>query len=130
MAAPTTTISGATNVRVAWTAADGNSAVLDAYQVWILASDGTTFAEDSVYCGGANTLTTLISNYCDIPLTALRAAPFNLAQGTQVIAKVRAHNGIGWAEFSDQSANASSAAVEVEPHAMAAPTRGAATSTT
>jgi hypothetical protein len=126
--APTTVISGATNVAIAWTAADPNSAALDAYQVWILTSDGATYAEDTAYCG-ADIAALLANLACELPLTALRAAPYNLAQGDLVTAKVRAHNNIGWSAYSDPTDDATAAAVEVEPHALAAVTRGSTTST-
>jgi len=45
MLAPTTAISSAVNVRVAWVAADANSDPLDAYEVLIATKAGTFVAE-------------------------------------------------------------------------------------
>jgi hypothetical protein len=124
--APTTTISNQVDVTISWPAAYDSSAVVDEYQVDILTSDGTTYAEDTAYCG-ADKAAVVANLACTIPLSALRLAPFNLAQGALVRAKVRAHNVIGWGEYSDPSLEASAAAVQVEPQAMAAGQRGSAT---
>lgn len=87
-----------------------NSATIDEYEVKILTSDGTTFVVDTVYCG-ANKAAVVAALSCEIPLTALRAAPYNLVQGDLVKAQVRAHNVIGWGDFTDPTVNASAAAV-------------------
>jgi hypothetical protein len=72
MLPPTTTIQDQVNVRIAWTAADVNSDALVEYEILIRASDGTTFAEENASCDGSAS-GPRTDNYCDIPLTTLRA---------------------------------------------------------
>ena len=129
MLTPTTSISEV-NVRVAWTAADSNSDPLDAYEVLIATSAGS-FVTELTACNGA-TAGPLSNNFCDIPLLTLRALPFNLQQGAPILARVRAHNSIGWGELSyatDTMVPGTAALIEVEPHLMLAVTRGPLTTT-
>jgi hypothetical protein len=126
MDAPTTTIQDETNVRVTWVAADANSDPLDAYEILILASDGVTYEEETSDCDGSDA-GPLTNNYCDIAMANLRASPFNLAQGDTVIARVRAHNSIGWGSSSTDTDTATAAIIEDVPHQLATPTRGEAT---
>jgi hypothetical protein len=127
MLPPTTAIQDLVNVRIAWAAADANSDPLLAYEVLIRTSDGTTFAPETASCDGS-AAGPRADNRCDIPLTTLRAAPFNLAQGVSVIAKVRARNSLGWGPYSDTTEGTGAARIQVEPHQVAQPTRGSATS--
>lgn len=127
MAAPTTAVQDAVNIRVAWGAADANSDPLIAYEILILTSDGVTFAEETSSCDGS-TSGPLTSNYCDIPMATLRASPFNLAQGAAIVARIRAENSIGWGPVSYDTETASAALLEDVPHQLPAPLRGAATS--
>ena len=122
-AAPTTTQE--TNyVRIAWTAPVDNHATIDQYQILIADSDGL-FVEDTAVCDGAEQ-TVVDGLHCLVPMTALWAEPFTLAQSTTVQAKILAHNERGWSGTSD--ANTAGAAVETVPHAMDSPTRGVTTS--
>lgn len=59
---------------------------------------------------------------------ALRAAPFSLAYGTLIQAKVVASNERGWS--AESAANTDGAHVEVEPSAVTAPLRGVLTGPT
>ena len=77
MLAPATSIYDVVFVRVTWTAADPNSDPLDAYEVLILTEDGETYAAETSSCDGSDA-DVLSNNLCDIPLTTLRQAPFNL----------------------------------------------------
>lgn len=64
-------------VRVSWATPSSNYATITAYEVFIK-SQAATFTVESVYCLGSTTAV-LTNRYCDIPVTALRASPFNLA---------------------------------------------------
>ena len=115
MDAPTTTKENEIYVRIAWSAADSNSDPLDAYEIMILTSDGTTYAQELVSCDGSSS-DPIANNYCDVPMASLRAAPFNLAQGDSVIAKIRAHNSIGWGISSYDADSITAAIIEDVPH--------------
>lgn len=43
--------------------------------------------------------------YCDVSLTSLTSAPFNLIQGSQVVARVRSFNTLGYSPYSNPSSN-------------------------
>lgn len=124
-AAPTTS-SVTAYVKIEWAAPFANYAVIDAYRVEII--DGTgNYIEVPAVCDGSDAAV-MANLYCLVPMTAFWTAPFNLPQGTTVTAKVYAHNERGWSNASP--ANAVGSVVEVVPHQMAAPTRGAGTSDT
>ncbi len=79
MLAPTTSIQALTFVRIAWAAAYANSDPLDVYEVLVETASGTYEVEPSSCDGnGLQRAQILTNNHCDIPLTALRGAPFNL----------------------------------------------------
>jgi len=59
-------------------------------------------------------------------MSTLRAAPYSLAYGSLVVAKVRAKNSIGFGAQSSE--NASGASIQTPPVQMAAPARGSSTS--
>lgn len=101
--APTLAVNSDVNVRISWAAPDDNSATITSYTIQILQSDGTTFSEDSTNCDGSST-TIKNQRYCDVPFTTLRASPYSLTLGTDVIAKVLATNSIGSSAYSDNSA--------------------------
>lgn len=113
-------------VKLQWTAPSANFAAIVAYQIWIKDSAGL-YIEELVHCDGSQQIV-IDALDCRIPMTALWAAPFNLAQGALVSAKVRARNARGWSATSP--ANALGAAVATVPHQMVAPTRGATTTDT
>jgi hypothetical protein len=127
MAAPTTAVQDVVNIRVGWVAADANSDPLVAYEILILTGDGTTFAEETTTCDGSSN-GPLTNKYCDIPMSTLRAPPFNLAQGAAVVARIRAQNSIGWGASSYDTETAGAAVLEDVPHQLPAPSRGLATS--
>jgi Fibronectin type III domain len=58
-------------------------------------------------------------------MTTFTSAPFNLPAGTLIQAKVRAHNKIGWSDFSDL--NTAGILAQTPPTQMSAPTRNAST---
>jgi hypothetical protein len=123
--APTTTLE-TSYIKIAWTAPFANYAAIDAFAITII--DGTgAYVEETSVCDGSDA-TVQANRYCLVPMTALWAAPFSLAQGTTVTAKVAAHNERGWG--AESAANTAGAPVEVVPHQMPAPTRGSSTSDT
>jgi hypothetical protein len=69
----------------------------------------------------------LESLYCDVPVSVLRAAPYELILQDLVVARVRAYNERGWGSWSVD--NTAGALIETEPSQMASPTRGSATGT-
>jgi hypothetical protein len=76
---------------VNWTAPDDGGSSITGYTVTIRQSDDVTFTVDSVDCDmSASTLTT-----CTIPVTTFKAAPYSLAWGDDVYAKVIATNAYG-----------------------------------
>lgn len=87
-------------VRIAWTAnIDNKFEALDKYQ--ILIQDSTAqFSEVFASCDGTN-LVIIAQRFCDIPMTVFTTTPYLLAAGTLIQAKVRAHNKIGWSDYSD-----------------------------
>jgi hypothetical protein len=83
------------NIVISWTAPlSTNGAAISAYQILIRQSDGTTFTQDTTNCNGAlasirDALT------CSIPMTALTSAPWSLATGASVFARIIAINVMG-----------------------------------
>lgn len=77
----------------------------------------------------ASAIATIVSNeQCNIEMSVLRDAPFNLAQGDPIVVKAQALNVIGW---SADSSIDSGAAVQTEPlKPSSAPTRAASSSQT
>jgi hypothetical protein len=75
--APTTTVSG-TNVSITWAAPGNSGLVITGYNVEIRQSDDTTYAS---YTGCTGTAVC-----CTVPISVLKAAPYNLANGSSVFA--------------------------------------------
>jgi hypothetical protein len=63
--------------------------------------------------------------YCDVPVSVLRASPYNLGLQDLVVARVAAYNERGWGATS--AANGAGALIETEPNKMNSPGRGAST---
>jgi hypothetical protein len=55
-----------------------------------------------------------LNHFCEANLSSLTADPFNLVQGDQVVAKVRASNSVGFGKFSSPSYNG--ALIVDKPH--------------
>jgi hypothetical protein len=79
MGVATTSIVGV-NARIAWTAPSSNGEDITSYLVEVLDSDGSTFTQESGSCPGSDPAVL----YCDIPLTTLRASPYDLVLGDLV----------------------------------------------
>jgi hypothetical protein len=77
-AAPTTAISGTTNVLITWVAPAQGSTPITGYSVAIRQSNGVTY---TAYSGCTGTSLT-----CTVAITVLKAAPYNLLAGSSVVA--------------------------------------------
>ena len=99
----TTTING-NNVHVEWQSPSTNAqndygAPITAYNVQIQAIDGISYFTDLTACNGTSSV--VVTNlYCDIPISTLLGAPFNLVYGSSVYARSAAINIIGSSLFS------------------------------
>jgi hypothetical protein len=99
-------------VKITWTAPTTNSVAIDAYRIKIETSTVNTFIEDITLCDGS--LSTVVSSRtCMVPMTSLRIGSFLLTKGTEVRAKVEAHNERGWS--SQSAASSSGPLIETEP---------------
>jgi len=116
-------------MRLAWTGPDANGLAIDAYEILVLESDGVTWTTVLDTCDGSDA-DIVSATACDVPIAALRAAPFALVLNDPVLAKVRAHNLLGWsAAYSPPTV--AGGTIKTEPAAPpTAPTEGAATDDT
>lgn len=127
-AAPTVT-QVALVMRLAWLAPDANGLAVDEYEVVVLESDDVTWSAVLATCDGSDP-TIVAAVTCDVPMAALRAAPFALVLNDPVRAKVRAHNLLGWS-LSYSPPTVLGDPVRTEPAAPpTAPTEGALTDDT
>jgi len=125
MAAVATSLDPSTGgVKVTLTAPADNADPISAYKIEV--AHGGSWSEELTNCDGS-TSAVRTSLLCIIPMSALRAAPFNLAYGQLVQVRAQALNSYGWGDVSDA---AGALTVRTEPLQMAAPARGARTSTT
>jgi len=60
--------------------------------------------------------------FCLIPMSVLRSAPYSLTYGLNVIAKARCYNANGWGAYSLD--NTGTGTIMTEPDQMAVPTTG------
>jgi hypothetical protein len=72
-------------VKVAWTDPADNFEAIDGYKIYIVHSDYDTYSEVVSYCDGSNEVTFDLQA-CEIPLSVLSEAPYNLGAGNQIIA--------------------------------------------
>jgi len=123
MSPPTVSYSTSTptSISVVWAAPYSGGSPVTAYAVRVQhGDDAAAYSPELSYCDGASTAVVALTR-CEIPLTTLRAFPFDLARGALIRVKVAAVNTVGQGEFSD--ANDAGAAVQTEPGAPAtAPT--------
>jgi hypothetical protein len=81
-------------VLVSWTAPYNGGVAISSYTIWFLQSDGTTYSTELTNCNGNNNGIVSAAS-CLVPISVLRAAPFNLVWGASVSAKVSATNSAG-----------------------------------
>jgi hypothetical protein len=121
--APSTTTLNA-NVIVDWTASSDQGTPITAYKVYLRQSDLVYTLELTSCNGGDNTI--ISATLCTIPLSTLRASPFNLVQGNSVFAKVIATNLYGDSLLSSAG---NGALVQVVPNAPSSLANNAAVTT-
>ena len=91
---PTTEISNKWNVIIDWTAPYNGGTDVTSYTIHIRTTDASVFAIDSADCNGSDA-TVVAETKCTVTVATLRAAPFSLAWGSSVYAKVIATNSLG-----------------------------------
>jgi len=87
---PTTTFSPDT-VTIKWTAPANNGAAVTGYIITIRGSDLATYTADMTNCNGTSASIVSTLN-CTIPVSVLRASPYNLPYGSSIWSKVTAIN--------------------------------------
>lgn len=92
------------DIIISWTAPESRGSPILGYFVTINRFDGT-YMQDIANCDGKTFSATGVS-FCTVPSTVLNAAPFNLAWGSQVYAKVIAQNAYGNSLESDPGSGA------------------------
>lgn len=112
-------------MRISWTAPTDNFKPITAYDIEIRDTLGSNYIANTANCDGSAGSAAVTDTYCDIPVSVLRAPPYNLVLQQLVVARVRAINSRGPGSYSPD--NTVGALIQTEPSAMAAPTRGAAT---
>lgn len=88
--APTTSVNTNISVNIAWIKPFDGGSPLTAYTILISHNDGVNFSSSSSCDGSTTPIITATS--CTIPISVLRATPFNLPWGVSVNAKVIATN--------------------------------------
>jgi hypothetical protein len=91
-ATPTTTVLG-DQVVINWNAPSDNGTPITSYTITFRKSDNTYTAE-LTNCNGAHA-SIVATSECTIPLSVFTAAPFNLAMGANINAKLLASNAYG-----------------------------------
>jgi molybdopterin-binding protein len=93
-----TVVSGS-NVIVTWVAPSNGGSPISKYTITFRQSDGITYTENTAICNGALTAT-ITSLMCTISFTSFTEAPYNLAWGSSIYAKVKATNIMGDSQVS------------------------------
>lgn len=95
-AIPVTSLNGdSTKVVINWALpTDLGGLSIDGYKVEVKTST-TTFAKDLTDCDAESDSLIIQATSCSIPITTLRASPFDLGDGASVEARVVAFNTIG-----------------------------------
>lgn len=101
---PVTAISGS-NVLISWDLPDNRGSPITAYVVKIRESDDVSFTTAVEDCDGSN-LAVVSARSCFVQIATLKLAPFNIAWGSEVFAKVTAINIYGESEESEEGNNA------------------------
>jgi hypothetical protein len=101
------------NVIINWVAPYDGGSTITGYTVEIQQSDLTTF---TTYTGCTDTAVS-----CTVPISVLQAAPYNLAVGSSVYARITAINAIGSSAYSSPG-NGAILPANTVPSTPAAPT--------
>ena len=98
-AAPTTVVNGV-NVDITWVLPDtGGSEILSA-KIMIKQADGS-FSEEMTNCDGSNS-GILAASTCAVPISVLRASPYDQPWGSSIFAKITVTNIVGESLESDE----------------------------
>jgi hypothetical protein len=113
-------------VHISWsTPVLTGSDTISGYRVYIADSLGNYILE-STYCNGL-TSPVFTQKYCDVPMTVLRASPFNLIFDSYVYAKIESKNQFGYSILMSP-ANTAGGKIQTEPAAVVGLGRGTSTS--
>lgn len=82
------------HVTIDWYAPDNAGSPITSYTIFIRTSDMVTYTTELSHCDGSDP-TIVADTQCNIPVSVLRAAPFNLPWGNLVYAKIEATNAYG-----------------------------------
>jgi hypothetical protein len=93
--APTTVLDG-TNILISWKAPFNQGSPIDYYKIHIRHNDNSSYSLDLANCDGSKEIfLTADPKQCSVPVSVLRAFPFELPWGSPVYATVIAHNKYG-----------------------------------
>jgi len=98
---------------ITWDLPNIRGSPITAYKITIRQSDLVTYTESLATCDGTQT-TIINSRSCSVPISTLRSAPYNLAWGSSIYAKVSASNIYG---SSTESASENGAVILTVPDA-------------
>lgn len=101
MATPTTENQG-TNVVVTWQEPYDNSDAISAYRIYFKGTDKSFYETVDCDVSSSGSPPTLPLS-CSVPLTTLRAAPFNLVQGALIQVRAQATNTNDWSDLSQEN---------------------------
>jgi hypothetical protein len=96
--APLTSVIGE-DVVVSWKAPYNGGALVTEYLITIRESDGVTYTEALVGCDGTDP-TIVLNRQCSVTINSLTEAPYNLAWGSSIYAKLTAINILGPSQVS------------------------------
>ena len=98
-AAPVTSVTN-DMVTIDWSTPTTNGLPITAYSIFIRTGDQLTYITDNSVCNGISN-TVIAQTSCDIPLSTLTAAPYNLLKGYSIYAYVISTNAYGSSPASD-----------------------------
>jgi hypothetical protein len=87
-------------VQITWTLPYDGASPITSYTILIRESDDVTFTEESINCDGTD-YDIMTNLECFVPISKLLVAPYSLAWGSSIYAKVTAANLIEYSEYSD-----------------------------
>ena len=105
-------------ITITWDAYVDNGAAIDSASIYIQEVNGS-YSLETTSCDGTQS-SIYTTRTCTIPMSTLRASPFNLVVLDQVYAKVQAHNSYGWSTLSSVSTGV--AVIHTEPQTPNTPT--------
>jgi hypothetical protein len=95
---PVTSVNADGSVSIKWTAPSSRGTLITAYTISIQKIEGS-YSSDMVNCDGSSS-DIVLSTSCTIPVSILKAEPFNLPWGYSIVATVTATNVVGSSDAS------------------------------